>query len=160
MVVPAAVSNGLRDADSIRARQRCEIFVTLRVFLNRVTVERAFSAVMSSNHNEWGSHANGAASMHQSTWVVLFLLMFGEIAVLAVAGFILWIMGGSARIRRGGTACAVCASGAERNRIVRLRVVRPLRRSQALPRALTAHAFKRALAKPPPPWATDPVRDS
>jgi hypothetical protein len=93
MVVPAAVSNGLRDADSIRARQRCEIFVTLRVFLNRVTVERAFSAVMSPNHNEWGSHANGAASMHQSTWVVLFLLMFGEIAVLAVAGFILWIMG-------------------------------------------------------------------
>jgi hypothetical protein len=93
MVVPAAVSNGLRDADSIRARQRCEIFVTLRVFLNRVRVERAFSAVMSPNHNEWGSHANGAASMHQSTWVVLFLLMFGEIAVLAVAGFILWIMG-------------------------------------------------------------------
>jgi len=31
--------------------------------------------------------------MHQSTWVVLFLLMFGEIAFLAVAAFILWIMG-------------------------------------------------------------------
>ncbi|HKF07620.1 MAG TPA: hypothetical protein VKB89_02715 [Xanthobacteraceae bacterium] len=31
--------------------------------------------------------------MHQSTWVVLLLLMFGEIAVLAVAGFILWVMG-------------------------------------------------------------------
>jgi hypothetical protein len=80
-------------ADSIRARQRCEIFATLRVFLNRVTVVHAFSAVMSLNHNEWGSYANGAASMHQSAWVVFFLLMFGEIAVLAVAGFILWIMG-------------------------------------------------------------------
>ena len=48
---------------------------------------------MSLNHNEWGSHANGAASMHQSNWVVLFLLMFGEIAILAFGGFILWLAG-------------------------------------------------------------------
>jgi len=93
IAVPAAVSSGLNGSDPIRARRRCEIFVTLGVFLNRVTVEHAFSAVMSLNHNEWGSHANGAASMHQSAWVVFFLLMFGEIAVLALAGFILWIMG-------------------------------------------------------------------
>jgi hypothetical protein len=31
--------------------------------------------------------------MHQSTWVVLVLLLFGEIAVLALAGFILWLAG-------------------------------------------------------------------
>ena len=31
--------------------------------------------------------------MHQSTWVVLLLLMFGEIAVLALGGFILWLAG-------------------------------------------------------------------
>ena len=31
--------------------------------------------------------------MHQSTWVVLLLLMFGEIAVLALGGFILWLVG-------------------------------------------------------------------
>ena len=31
--------------------------------------------------------------MHQSTWLVLLLLMFGEIAVLALGGFILWLVG-------------------------------------------------------------------
>jgi hypothetical protein len=31
--------------------------------------------------------------MHQSTWVVLLLLMFGEIAILAFGGFILWLAG-------------------------------------------------------------------
>ena len=31
--------------------------------------------------------------MHQSTWVVLLLLMFGEIAVLAFGGFVLWLAG-------------------------------------------------------------------
>jgi hypothetical protein len=31
--------------------------------------------------------------MHQSTWVVLLLLLFGEIVVLAVGGFILWLAG-------------------------------------------------------------------
>jgi hypothetical protein len=31
--------------------------------------------------------------MHQSTWVVLLLLMFGEIAILAFGGFILWLVG-------------------------------------------------------------------
>ena len=36
---------------------------------------------------------SGAASMHQSTWVVLSLLMFGEIAILAFGGFVLWLAG-------------------------------------------------------------------
>jgi hypothetical protein len=31
--------------------------------------------------------------MHQSTWVVLLLLMAGEIAILAIGGFILWLAG-------------------------------------------------------------------
>ena len=31
--------------------------------------------------------------MHQSTWVVLLLLMFGEIAILAFGGFVLWLAG-------------------------------------------------------------------
>jgi hypothetical protein len=31
--------------------------------------------------------------MHQSTWVVILLLMIGEIAILGLAGFILWIGG-------------------------------------------------------------------
>ena len=35
----------------------------------------------------------GRLEMHQSTWVVLLLLLFGEIAVLAVGGFILWLAG-------------------------------------------------------------------
>jgi hypothetical protein len=78
---------------SVRACRICEILATIEVYLNCVTVPNSFSAVMSPNHNKWGSQADGAASMHQSTWVVLLLLMFGEIAVLAVAGFILWIAG-------------------------------------------------------------------
>src|SRR5262249_10235891 len=35
----------------------------------------------------------GAASMHQSTWVVLLLLMFGEIAILALGGLVFWLGG-------------------------------------------------------------------
>jgi hypothetical protein len=31
--------------------------------------------------------------MHQSTWVVLLLLMVGEVAILAFAGFVLWLAG-------------------------------------------------------------------
>ena len=31
--------------------------------------------------------------MHQSTWVVLLLLMAGEIAILAIGGFVLWLIG-------------------------------------------------------------------
>ena len=31
--------------------------------------------------------------MHQSTWVVLLLLMFGEIAILAFGGLVLWLAG-------------------------------------------------------------------
>ena len=31
--------------------------------------------------------------MHQSTWVVLLLLMAGEIAILAIGGFVLWLAG-------------------------------------------------------------------
>lgn len=31
--------------------------------------------------------------MHQSTWVVLLLLMAGEIAILAIGGFVLWLVG-------------------------------------------------------------------
>jgi hypothetical protein len=31
--------------------------------------------------------------MHQSTWVVILLLMMGEIAILAFAGFVLWLAG-------------------------------------------------------------------
>jgi hypothetical protein len=41
---------------------------------------------MSPNHN------NGGGRM-QSTWVVILLLMIGEIAILGLAGFILWIGG-------------------------------------------------------------------
>jgi hypothetical protein len=36
---------------------------------------------------------NGGVLMHQSTWVVLVLLMVGEIAVLAFGGFVLWVAG-------------------------------------------------------------------
>jgi hypothetical protein len=68
-------------------REICEIFVTLQIFLNRVTVLDAFSAPMSLNDN------NGGVGMHQSTWVVLLLLLFGEIAILAFAGFVLWLAG-------------------------------------------------------------------
>ena len=31
--------------------------------------------------------------MHQSTWVVLLFLMAGEIAILAIGGFVLWLAG-------------------------------------------------------------------
>jgi hypothetical protein len=31
--------------------------------------------------------------MHQSTWVVLLLLLFGEIAILGFAGLVLWFAG-------------------------------------------------------------------
>jgi hypothetical protein len=78
---------------SIRRQEACEIFATFGLFLNRVTVRDAFSAVMTRNDNKWGSQSNGAASMHQSTWVVLLVMMFGEITVLALAGFILWVAG-------------------------------------------------------------------
>jgi hypothetical protein len=36
---------------------------------------------------------DGGGLMHRSTWVVLLLLMFGEIAILAFGGFILWLAG-------------------------------------------------------------------
>jgi len=52
-----------------------------------------FSAAMSPNHNKWGSQKRRGGLMHQSTWVVLLLLMFGEIAILAFGGFILWLAG-------------------------------------------------------------------
>jgi hypothetical protein len=42
---------------------------------------------MSPNDNK------GAAFMIQSTWVVLLLLMAGEIAILAIGGFVLWLAG-------------------------------------------------------------------
>ena len=42
---------------------------------------------------QMGVANSGAASMHQSTWVVLSLLMFGEIAILAFGGFVLWLAG-------------------------------------------------------------------
>jgi hypothetical protein len=35
----------------------------------------------------------GGGFMHQSTWVVLLLLMAGEIAILAIGGFVLWLAG-------------------------------------------------------------------
>jgi hypothetical protein len=31
--------------------------------------------------------------MHQSTWVILLLLLFGEIAILALIGLFLWLAG-------------------------------------------------------------------
>jgi hypothetical protein len=31
--------------------------------------------------------------MHQSTWVVLLLLLFGEIAILGLVGLFLWLAG-------------------------------------------------------------------
>jgi hypothetical protein len=73
--------------------KNCEIFATLCIYLNRATVPDRFSAVMSPNHNKWGSQKRRGGLMHQSTWVVLLLLMFGEIAVLALGGFILWLAG-------------------------------------------------------------------
>ena len=36
---------------------------------------------------------NGGGFMHQSTWVVLLLLLFGEIAILGFAGLVLWFAG-------------------------------------------------------------------
>jgi hypothetical protein len=36
---------------------------------------------------------NNGGVMHQSTWVVLLLLMVGEVAILAFAGFVLWLAG-------------------------------------------------------------------
>lgn len=42
---------------------------------------------MSPNRN------NGGVFMHQSTWMVIVLLMLGEIAILAFAGFVLWLAG-------------------------------------------------------------------
>lgn len=73
--------------------KNCEIFATLCIYLNRATVPDRFSAVMSPNHNKWGSQKRRGGLMHQSTWVVLLLLMFGEIAILAFGGFILWLAG-------------------------------------------------------------------
>lgn len=71
----------------------CEIFATLCIYLNWATVPDRFSVAMSPNHNKWGSQKRRGGFMHQSTWVVLLLLMFGEIAVLALGGFILWLAG-------------------------------------------------------------------
>ena len=31
--------------------------------------------------------------MHQSTWVILLFLMVGEVAILAIGGFVLWLVG-------------------------------------------------------------------
>ena len=39
--------------------------------------------------------------MHQSTWVVLLLLMAGEIAILAIGGFVLWLAGSLAMFPSG-----------------------------------------------------------
>jgi hypothetical protein len=36
---------------------------------------------------------NGGGFMHQATWVVLLLLLFGEIAILGFAGLVLWFAG-------------------------------------------------------------------
>jgi len=71
----------------------CEIFATLCIYLNRVTVPDRFSVAYVPNHNKWGSRKQRGGLMHQSTWVVLLLLMFGEIVILAVGGFILWLAG-------------------------------------------------------------------
>jgi hypothetical protein len=35
----------------------------------------------------------GAGVMHQSTWVVLLLLLVGEIAILGIAALVLWLGG-------------------------------------------------------------------
>jgi hypothetical protein len=70
-----------------RGTEPCEIFATLRIFSNRVTVRDRFAVAMSPKHN------NGGGCMHMSTWVVILLLMFGEIAVLAFAGLFLWFAG-------------------------------------------------------------------
>jgi hypothetical protein len=71
----------------------CEIFATLCIYLNRAILPDRFSGAMSPNHNKWGSRKRRGGFMHQSTWVVLLLLMFGEIAILALGGFILWLAG-------------------------------------------------------------------
>ena len=48
--------------------------------------------------------------MHQSTWVILLFLMAGEIVILAIGGFVLWLIGefGDApkwlRLRKGRRA--------------------------------------------------------
>src|SRR5215831_4480767 len=67
---------------------------------------------------------SGAASMHQSTWVVLSLLMFGEIAILAFGGFVLGSRGNLAT-PLGGHACAVCVSAVGRSSRQRLRAASP-----------------------------------
>src|SRR5262245_16148576 len=59
----------------------------------RHSAGRIFCSDVAQPQQNGGLNANGAASMHQSTWVVLLLLMFGEIAVLALVGFILWLAG-------------------------------------------------------------------
>ena len=75
-------------AESVRFLQRPEFFFGLRH-----SAERIFCSDVAQQQQNGGLNANGAASMHQSTWVVLLLLMFGEIAVLALGGFILWLAG-------------------------------------------------------------------
>jgi hypothetical protein len=52
-----------------------------------VKVQGRFCVSMSPGRN------NGGVLMHQSTWVVLLLLMAGEVAILAFAGFVLWLAG-------------------------------------------------------------------
>src|SRR5262249_419339 len=44
----------------------CEIFATLCIYLNRVTLPDRFSVSMSPNHNKWGSQTVGRlhASVH------------------------------------------------------------------------------------------------
>ena len=71
----------------------CEIFATLCIYLNRAILPDRFSVAMSPNHNKWGSQKRRGGLMHQSTWVVLLLLMFGEIAILAFGGVVLWLAG-------------------------------------------------------------------
>jgi hypothetical protein len=90
----AMVSSGTSAAAfSTPEEKLCEIFATLCIYLNRATLPDRFSVAMSPNHNKWGSRKQRGGLMHQSTWVVLLLLMFGEIVILAFGGFILWLAG-------------------------------------------------------------------
>src|SRR5262249_49715308 len=88
------IGQGLQYAEA----EPCEIFATLCIYLNRAILPNPFSVAMSPNPNKWGTTNGGRKKrrggfMHQSTWVVLLLLMFGEIAILALGGFILWLAG-------------------------------------------------------------------
>jgi len=68
-------------------RSKCAVFVTVQLSLTCDTMGRRLSALMSLTYN------NGGAQMHETTAVVLLVVVLGQTLIFTIAGIAMWIAG-------------------------------------------------------------------